>query len=279
MLRALERCSMSNRNADEWAIARLSGQPLDRVRFALDRLTEKRLAAQKTKNYIIYAAGFDILALKYYADEESVSSLGKIIAKGKESDVYEVLTDGGELLALKFFRLGRTSFRGVTRKRFTGSRESYSWASKNYQSAKREFKALRKLEGISEHIPRAISCNRHTLLLEEVLGVRLANRPELEDASKMMDEILRTMRKIYVDASMISADLSEYNILTDGRRFWFIDWPQAVSAAHPNAKMLLSRDVSAIINFFRRGYGLSADGNDAVDYVLGAAEQLNIRRV
>jgi RIO kinase 2 len=270
---------MSNRNGDDWAIARQSGQPLDRVRFALDRLTEKGLAAQKTKNYILYAAGFDILALKYYADHQSVSSLGKIIAKGKESDVYEVLTDGGELLALKFFRLGRTSFRGVTRRRFTGTRESYNWASKNYQSAKREFKALKKLEGISEHIPGVISFIRHTLLLEEVLGVRLANRPELHDASGMLKEILRTMRKIYIKASMISADLSEYNVLTEGSRFWFIDWPQAVSAAHPNARMLLSRDVGAIVNFFRRGYGLSADGKEAVDYVLGAIKEPKIRRV
>jgi RIO kinase 2 len=270
---------MSNRNADEWALARLSGQPLDRVRFALERLSEKRLASQKTKNYVMYAAGFDILALKHYADHESVSSLGKIIAKGKESDVYEVLTDGGEFLALKFFRLGRTSFRGVTRKRFTGSRESYGWASKNYQSAKREFKALRKLEGISEHIPGAISYNRHTLLLEEVLGVRLASRPELDDAEKMLREILGTMKEVYVDASMISADLSEYNILTDGRRFWFIDWPQAVSAAHPNARVLLSRDVGAIVNFFRRGYGISVEATRAIDYVLGVTKGLRLRRV
>src|SRR5207244_1862631 len=115
---------------------------------------------------------------------------------GKESDVYEVLTDGGDLMALKFFRLGRTSFRGVTRKRFTGSGDSYGWASENYQSAKREFRALRKLEGLSEHIPKAISYNRHTLLLEEVLGVRLAARPDLANSRAMMLEILRTIRKI-----------------------------------------------------------------------------------
>ena len=109
--------------------------------------------------------------------------------------------------------------------------------------------------------------------------MRLANRPELADAAEMLKGILQTMRKIYVKAGMISADLSEYNVLTEGRRFWFIDWPQAVSAAHPNARMLLSRDVGAIVNFFRRGYGLSADGKESVDYVLGATQEPKIRRV
>lgn len=227
----------------------------------------------------MYASAFDVLALKYYVDHESVSSLGKIIAKGKESDVYEVLTDSGELLALKFFRMGRTSFRGVTRKRFTGNRESYGWATKNYQSAKREFRALKALEGLSEHIPRPISYNRHTLLIEEVLGSRLAGRPELEDAPEMLSEILETIRVIYLEAGLISADLSEYNVLTDGVRFWFIDWPQAVRASHPNAKALLSRDVGAIVSFFARAYGISVDVAGAIEHVTGGAKEPRIRRV
>jgi len=40
-------------------------------------------------------------------------ALGKLIAKGKESDVYEVLSTTSDLYALKLFRLGRTSFRDV----------------------------------------------------------------------------------------------------------------------------------------------------------------------
>jgi RIO kinase 2 len=270
---------VGSRNADEWTMARLSGQPLDRVRFALEKLNEKGLVTKSGMNYVVRTAGFDLLALKHYAEHNSLSSLGKIIAKGKESDVYEALTDGGELLALKFFRLGRTSFRDVRRKRFVDTYDSRSWTTKNYQAARSEFQALKKLEGVSEHVPAAVSYNRHTVLLQKLLGVRLAERPDLNDPEGMLKEVVRAVRRITVKARLISADLSEYNILTDGVGFWFIDWPQAVPTSHPNAKMLLSRDVGAILNFFKRAYGLYMNQAVAVSYVLGERREPLVRRV
>lgn len=36
---------------------------------------------------------------------------------GKESDIFEVMNDEGEVFALKLHRLGRTSFRAVKSKR------------------------------------------------------------------------------------------------------------------------------------------------------------------
>jgi RIO kinase 2 len=269
---------VGSRNADDWTVARLSGQPLDRVRFAIGKLNEKGLVTRIGMNHVVRTAGFDLLALKHYAEHNSLASLGKIIAKGKESDVYEALTDTGELLALKFFRLGRTSFRDVRRKRFVDAYDSRSWATKNYQAARSEFRALTRLEGVSEHIPTAVSYNRHTALLQELPGVRLAERPDLSDPEGMLKDIIRAIRRIYAKAGLINADLSEYNVLTDGARFWFIDWPQAVASSHPNAKVLLSRDVGAVLGFFRRVYGLSMDPSESVGYVLGERRMPAVRR-
>src|SRR5208283_4404592 len=224
----------------------------------------------------------DLLALKHYADADRAMALGKLIAKGKESDVYEVLSAKSELFALKFFRLGRSSFRDVRRKRASSTSETHSWVSSNNNAAKHEFAAIRKLHTVTENVPEAVDQDRHTVLLKELPGVRLAVRPELVDPEQILAMILRTERAAYVEAGMINGDLSEYNILTEGTRVWLIDWPQWVSPSHPNAEELLKRDTRAVLQFFERAYGVSADLEPSLAYVRGEsgveASELVLRR-
>jgi len=252
------------------AIVRLSGQPRERVKFALEELRKRKLVGISGENYILYAPAMDMLALKHYADLDYAMSLGKLIAKGKESDVYEVLSPRSELYALKLYRLGRTSFRDVRRKRARGKSETNTWVSSNYNAAKHEFAALNKLSKITPNVPKAIDRDRHTILLQELPGVRLTNRPDLDDPEGLLMTILETVRDAYTKAKMISGDLSEYNILTDGRRVWLIDWPQWVPPTHPNAKELLRHDVETVLRFFSRAYGLDADLEEALEYVQGS---------
>ncbi len=119
-LRALEKCTLGKATTSAESIAKVSGQPLDRVNFGLNELNKRKLIGSG-RTYEIYIPAVDLLALKFYADKDYIHALGKLIAKGKESDVYEVLSEKGELYALKLFRLGRTSFRDVTRKRHASS--------------------------------------------------------------------------------------------------------------------------------------------------------------
>ena len=112
------------------------------------------------------------------------------------------------------------------------------------------------------------------MLLEELSGVRLSQRPPLEDPPKTLGEILRSMRLAYARAHLVNADLSEYNVLTDGGSVWLIDWPQAIDASHPNSGELLRHDVNAITAFFRRAYDAELDQEKAFDYVTGRTEQL-----
>jgi RIO kinase 2 len=248
----------------------LSGQPRERVRYALEELGKKRLIGLVGENYILYVPAMDLLALKHYADLDYAISLGKLIAKGKESDVYEVLSAESELYALKLFRLGRTSFRDVRRKRARGRSETNTWVSSNYNAARHEFAALNRLAGITENIPVAVDKDRHTLLLQELPGVRLSNRPPVKDPRKMLKTILATVRDAYVEAKMINGDLSEYNILTDGVKVWLIDWPQWVPPTHPNGKELLKHDVETVLKFFERAYGVETDSERSIRYVEGA---------
>jgi RIO kinase 2 len=230
------------------------------------------------ENYILYAPAADMLALKHYADLDYAISLGKLIAKGKESDVYEVLSARSELYALKLFRLGRTSFRDVRRKRARGRSETNTWVSSNYNAAKHEFAALKRLDKITENVPRAVDHDRHTILLQELPGVRLSNRPELRNPRLLVRTILKTVKDAYSKAGMINGDLSEYNILTDGRRVWLIDWPQWVPPSHPNAEELIRHDVETVLKFFARAYGVEWDVDIAMEYVQGKRRAARSRR-
>jgi RIO kinase 2 len=276
VLRALEKCTLGKATTSAESLAKVSGQPLDRVTFGLSELNKRKLVSAG-RTHEIYAPAIDLLALKFYADKDYAHALGKLIAKGKESDVYEVLSGKGELYALKLFRLGRTSFRDVARKRHASPKQLNTWLDVNYQAAHREFNALVRLSKVTKNVPVAVATNRHTVLLKELPGVRLTNRPELVDPEKVLREIVDTVREVYSKTGMINGDLSEYNILTDGAVVWLIDWPQWVGKDHPNAKELLKRDVGAVARFFGRSYGVAVDADALVRYVSEGGRYPDVR--
>ncbi len=277
-LRGLERASMTFGPADPGKISRLARLPSERVRFALDKLNEKEMVHAERMNFSLTQSALEALALKEYVRRDLIGALGAIIAKGKESDVYEAFTDEGDLLALKFFKLGRASFRAVRRKRFVDRRALRNWMTINYEAAKREYTSLRKLEGLSVVFPRAFAYNRSTVLLEELNGVRLTQMSELNDPAKVLEVILHAVKVAYSEAGLVNGDLSEYNILTDGERVWIIDWPQSVDKKRPNATELLTRDVKSVLKFFKRKYGVSSDLQDAISSVMGEKSLIESRK-
>ena len=147
------------------------------------------------------------------------------------------------MYALKVYKIGRISFTSIRKKSVRETAEFRSWMTANYDAARREYDALRRLEGLSQAFPKAVAYSRSTVLLEELSGVRLSQRPALEDPAGGLRAVLESIRTAYTKAGLVNADLSEYNVLTDGARFWLIDWPQAVAAEHPNGSELLIHDV------------------------------------
>ncbi len=273
-LAGLERASSGSGTPDMGRLSRMSRLPLERVRFATDALEKKGLAARRGHGYVLTREGVEVMALKDYVKKDLIFALGAAIAKGKESDVYEALTEEGTAYALKFYKIGRTSFTSVRKKRVREQAEFRSWMTANYDAARREYDALRKLQGLSPAFPRAVAYSRSTVLLEELSGVRLSNRPYLEDPRSAFLSIVESMRTAYLKANLVNADLSEYNVLTDGASVWLIDWPQAVDATHPNHSELLMHDVSAVAAFFKRAYRVGSDPGATFRYVSGATQRL-----
>ena len=273
-LSGLEIASAGHGTADIGRLARMSRLPAERVKFAIGQLEKRELVSRRGAGYNLTKEGVEGMALRDYVKRDLIYALGAVIAKGKESDVYEALTEVGSPLALKFYKLGRTSFTRVRKKRFRENVEMRSWITANYEAAKREYTALKKLEGLSPVFPSAIAFNRSSVLLVELAGVRLSQRPQLNDPETAARTILGSIREAFLKVGLVNADLSEYNILTTGESFWLIDWPQAVGTDHPNCKQLLEHDVTAVVKFFRRAYGAELDEKKSLSFVVGERESL-----
>lgn len=70
----------------------------------------------------------------------------------------------------------------------------------------------------------------------------------LDDASMIIayEQVLDAINKLYKEANLVHADLSEYNILWHDDQCWFIDVGQSVEPTHANAHMFLFRDCSNV---------------------------------
>lgn len=273
-LAGLEKATWGYGTPDIGRVSRMSRLPLDRVTYAINALEQKGLVMRRRQGYVLTREGVETMALKDYVKKDMISALGAIIAKGKESDVFEALNEEGTAYALKLYKIGRISFTSIRKKRVRETAEFRSWMTANYDAAKREYHALRKLEGLSGVFPRVISYSRNTVLLEQLSGVRLSERPDLVDPGKTLRAILDAVRLAYNEADLINADLSEYNILTNGESIWLIDWPQAVNASHPNSVDLLTHDVKAVVSFFARAYQVEMDPEICLAYAEGKTSTL-----
>jgi RIO kinase 2 len=126
-------------------------------------------------------------------------------------------------------------------------------------------------------VPEPISQNRHVVAMGMIEGAQLSKYRDIGNSEKVLKEILRNLKKAYLKAHLIHADISEYNIILkpDGH-ILIIDWPQAVKTDHANAAELLERDIKNVLVFFRRKFNVELAAKEACDYVTGEARSLKV---
>lgn len=248
-----------HRFVPERDILRLSGLPEKESKYRLERLTEFGLIHRWTGSYIGYmlsTAGYDCLALNALVKTGILDSIGKPLGVGKEADVYEALTQSNERVAVKFHRLGRTSFRQTRRLRvYAADKRHISWLYQSRLAAEREIEALRLVYPCGVSVPKPVAQNRHVVVMGMIEGDCLFRVSSLPDPEAILDEILENVKLAYIKAGVVHGDLSEYNvIIMPSWHILIIDWPQYVKVDHPSAKMLLRKDISNILKFFKRKY-------------------------
>ena len=271
VLQAMELGMMSSEYVPIDQIVKYANLNPREVEFRISALNRRELLYGQPgpyAGYILNYAGYDCLALNALVKADVLEALGRSLGVGKESDVYEALTPGGKRVAVKFHRLGRTSFRETRRKRgYVSGKGRVSWIYQSRLAAEREFEALRLVHQAGVSSPEPLHRNRHVLVMSYIDGYNLVDVDDLDDPEGFLDDILQNVRRA-LSAGVIHTDLSEYNIVVqaDGEVL-LIDWPQFVHRDHPNAEMLLRRDVGNVLRYFRRKFGVERSLEEALDFV------------
>ena len=279
VLSAMEKSIPSFESVPLHRIERLTDLHRDQVLFRLGRLNQFGFVIGNQFGYFLLTAGLDVLALNSFVKQGLVSGMGKSVGMGKESDVFEVINDSGENSVIKFYRIGRTSFRTTRKSRsYVDPKYQHQWLTVNIHAALKEAQGLVKAEAAGVSTPHFIARNRHAVLMEEVDGIMLhhCTREDIRNPKSLLKQILENVKLSFGKAGLINGDLSEYNILFDGAKPWIIDWPQYVTTSHRNAFEILVKDVQNLTSFFRKKFKLESGDKKAIAFVQGKLKSLKL---
>jgi len=268
ILHTLERLMVSHSWAPLDLIRKRAGFSESETRFRLGSLMEKGMVKYDVVPYEGYSLTFlgsDTLALLSLSRRGTLSALGPLIGEGKESVVYEGIGLGR--VAIKCHHVGQRSFQSVRVSReYIAEKTHCPWIFASRASAEKEYEALRRLHPRAR-VPLPVDRGRNVIVMEFIDGTTL-NRTRLRDPARVMESVLEQVAISY-SLGVIHADLSEFNVMVDGRGVVLIDWPQWITPGHPNADQVLARDVENILRYFSRKYGIDADSTEWIAQVKG----------
>ncbi|MDF2958015.1 MAG: Serine/threonine-protein kinase RIO1 [Candidatus Alkanophagales archaeon MCA70_species_1] len=247
------------------------------------RTRRKTREDRKVEEYV-----FDIPTLECLyklAQRRIITAMGGPVSTGKEAFVFHALSDesvtGMKEIAVKIYKVETSTFDAMHEyiigdPRFEKIRRDkrsmvFAWTKKEFRNLKRAFDA-----GV--RVPNPIAADRNVLVME-FIGVDGVPEPllrevanDLDDVERIFKDVVSYMRRLYNDARLVHADLSEFNIMAEGYiagdkiRPVFIDMGQAVLLSHPNAETFLRRDVRNVVTFFRK-LGLECSEDEILEMV------------
>lgn len=242
--------------------------PMEETLYRLKKVHKFDLIIRDSSSYeIAYtlnSIGYDILALHSLVQKNVISQLGPLIGKGKESDVYSCIDDDENVLALKVYRIGRTSFKNIKNLRdIVGDRGHISWLYVNRLAAKKEFEALEKIYELKLDTPKPLAYNRHMIVMNYLRGKELIFFKEIHKPIKIFNKILKQVKIVFQKAHLIHGDLGEFNIVLDEKgNILIIDWLQSISSDHPNAKSVLEKDLRNLCDYFEKKFNIISNVDD-----------------
>ena len=198
-----------------------------------------------------------LIALYKLVHKKLISAIGGPISTGKEANVFYGERDG-QGIAIKIYRIQTANFKAMNEylagdRRFSsvrGTRKAliFAWTKKEYSN-------LARAHEVGIPVPEPLAFDRNILLMtflgqDEVPYPQLRNA-EVEDYGAVYRQILDYVERLYREARLVHADLSEYNILYHEKPY-LIDMGQAVTLDHPRASAFLVRDIKNLNRYFAR---------------------------
>ena len=237
------------------------------VEHHLERLVKSGLVGKSNIGFTLLVTGLDIYVLKILSNRNTITSIGPQIGIGKEAEIYLAHDSQEKDKILKMFRLGRSSFKQIKRKRDISTSTS-NWLLLNIQTAKREYDILNYLRQSSTSFPTPLYRSFHCIVMEPFYGSKLADAESLEDPQSVLEKIISNVKIAYQNG-YINGDLNEYNIMVNSDNIFILDWPQAIKSDTINANVVLLRDVKNILKFFSKKYKIEKDVGNTINHIKG----------
>jgi RIO kinase 2 len=237
------------------------------VEHHLKRLVKYGLISKSNIGYTLLVTGLDIYVLKILSNKNIITAIGPQIGIGKEAEVYLAHNSLEQDKILKMFRLGRSSFKQIKRKREVNTGTN-SWLLLNIDTAKKEYDILTYLKDSSTSFPSPLYRSFHCIVMEPIYGSRLSEIENLDYPELVLEKIISNMTIAY-RKGYINGDLNEYNILVNDDNIFILDWPQAIRVDTTNADVVLTRDVNNIIKFFSRKFEIERDIHNIINIIKG----------
>ncbi len=202
--------------------------------------------------------GRTLMTVMHMLNTGRLKELQGAVKAGKESRIYHGIDPKGVEVAAKIYLTSSAIFRQGRLKYIRGDprfkdvpRDTRSLVD---QWALKEFKNLELAREADLAVPKPIYVEKNVLLME-FIGKNGVPAPQLRDvrlqaAASWYEKIIGMLRTLYDKAKLVHGDVSEYNILVPDGYPVLIDFAQAVTVEHPEAKEFLERDVENLNNYF-----------------------------
>ncbi|XP_049455270.1 serine/threonine-protein kinase RIO1 [Epinephelus fuscoguttatus] len=194
-----------------------------------------------------------------------ISEINGCISTGKEANVYHASTSAGENRAIKIYKTSILLFKDRDKYVSGEFRFRHGYCKGNPRKmvrtwAEKEMRNLIRLQTAGIPSPEPLLLRSHVLLMS-FIGKDNMPAPLLKNASlseskarELYLQVLQNMRKMFQEARLVHADLSEFNMLYHDGDAYIIDVSQSVEHDHPHALEFLRKDCSNVNEYFvKRG--------------------------
>ncbi|XP_051879722.1 serine/threonine-protein kinase RIO1 [Pristis pectinata] len=192
-----------------------------------------------------------------------ISQIHGCISTGKEANVYHATTNSGESRAIKIYKTSILIFKDRDKYVSGEFRFRHGYCKGNPRKmvrtwAEKEMRNLIRLQTAEIPCPEPIMLRSHVLVMgfvgKDDMPAPLLKNAHLSEskARELYLIIIQYMRRMYKDARLVHADLSEFNLLYHNGGIYIIDVSQSVEHDHPCALEFLRKDCLNINEFFRK---------------------------
>ncbi|XP_074842019.1 serine/threonine-protein kinase RIO1 isoform X2 [Carettochelys insculpta] len=196
-----------------------------------------------------------------------ISEINGCISTGKEANVYHASTVNGGNRAIKIYKTSILMFKDRDKYVSGEFRFRHGYCKGNPRKmvktwAEKEMRNLIRLNTAQIPCPEPVMLRSHVLVMgfigKDDMPAPLLKNVQLSDskARELYLQIIQYMRRMYQDAKLVHADLSEFNMLYHNGEVYIIDVSQSVEHDHPHALEFLRKDCANINDFFWK-YGVA----------------------